>query len=184
MFENGHRPRPFPWSFRRGDGAWRIILTALAATVCCAAPGDAQESRTLDVKAARAIIAPFYAALTSTSGEDIERNLEQATVADWQNCGTNDTCESRPATAARWAARPSIVPDLRWELQDIFVAGDRIVVRGRDTGTPVAPMFGIAPRGRSFSIMTIDVHEVRDGKIARSHHLEDWARAMQQLSAP
>lgn len=180
MVMDGSSPR----SFRNGHGVWRTISVAFAAAVCCAAPGTAQEAGSLDVDAAKAIIAPFYAALTSTSREDMERNLGQATVAEWQNCGTNDACESRSATLARWAARPSIVPDLRWELREILVSGDHVVVRGQDTGTPVAPMFGIAPKGHSFSIMTIDVHEVRDGKIVRSHHLEDWARATQQLSAP
>lgn len=84
----------------------------------------------------------------------------------------------------RWASRVKVVPDLRWQRRDLLVAGDRIVVRGQDDGTPTAPMFGIAPKGRAFSIMTIDIHEVRDGKISRSYHVEDWARAMQQLAAP
>jgi hypothetical protein len=29
--------------------------------------------------------------------------------------------------------------------------------------------------------MAIDIHELKDGMIARSYHVEDWASAMKQL---
>jgi hypothetical protein len=29
--------------------------------------------------------------------------------------------------------------------------------------------------------MAIDIHTIEDGKIVMSHHLEDWAGALQQL---
>jgi predicted ester cyclase len=61
-------------------------------------------------------------------------------------------------------------------------SGDFVTVRSRATGTPVAPFFGVDGEGRSFDIMTIDIHELADGKIVRSYHVEDWAGALQQLS--
>lgn len=57
-----------------------------------------------------------------------------------------------------------------------------MIVRSRATGTPVAPFLGVDGQGRSFDIMTIDIHELEEGKIVRSHHVEDWAGALQQLS--
>ena len=30
--------------------------------------------------------------------------------------------------------------------------------------------------------MTLDIHEVSDGKIVTTYHMEDWARAIRQLS--
>jgi hypothetical protein len=30
--------------------------------------------------------------------------------------------------------------------------------------------------------MAIDIHEISDGKIVQSFHVEDWAGALQQLS--
>jgi predicted ester cyclase len=36
--------------------------------------------------------------------------------------------------------------------------------------------------GKSFKIMSIDIHTIEDGKIKRSYHVEDWAGAMRQLS--
>ena len=34
---------------------------------------------------------------------------------------------------------------------------------------------------KSFKILTIDMHTVKDGKILETHHVEDWATAMRQL---
>jgi hypothetical protein len=40
---------------------------------------------------------------------------------------------------------------------------------------------GVAHTGRSFRIMTLDVHTVEDGRLTRADHVEDWASAMRQL---
>jgi hypothetical protein len=39
----------------------------------------------------------------------------------------------------------------------------------------------VAPTGKSFHIMTIDIHELSNGKIVKSYHLEDWSTAVKQL---
>lgn len=44
-------------------------------------------------------------------------------------------------------------------------------------------MFGVARKGNSFEIMTIDIHRVEDGRIVRSYRLEEGRKAVQQLSA-
>jgi len=54
-------------------------------------------------------------------------------------------------------------------------------MRSRATGTPKGPLFGVDGEGRSFDILTIDIHTVENGKIVTSYHLEDWAGALQQL---
>ena len=83
-------------------------------------------------------------------------------------------------------------PDARSEIQsmldagmgavEIIEAGDRYIVRGRATGTPVAPFLGIdPPTGNSFEITSIDIHRVEDGRIVDSYHVEDWATAIHQL---
>ena len=75
-----------------------------------------------------------------------------------------------------------LMPDLNWEIQDMHQDGNTVIVRSRATGTPVAPFFGVDGEGRSFDIMTIDIHELDDGKILRTYHVEDWAGALQQLA--
>ena len=68
-----------------------------------------------------------------------------------------------------------------WTIDEILQAGDRVTVRGHGSGTPVAELFGVGPTGRSFNVLSIDIHTIADGKIASTFHLEDWAAATQQL---
>ena len=35
---------------------------------------------------------------------------------------------------------------------------------------------------KSFKIMAIDIHTVKDNRLVTAHHLEDWASAIRQLS--
>jgi ketosteroid isomerase-like protein len=78
-----------------------------------------------------------------------------------------------------------VVPDLTWAPQEIIETGDnRFVVRGRATGTPVGPFFGVDPAtGKSFEIMSIDIVTLEDGLITQIYHLEDWTGAVAQLTA-
>ena len=55
---------------------------------------------------------------------------------------------------------------------------------GEVSGTPAGDLFGVPPHtGKSFRIMAIDIQTIRDGKIARAYHLENWLSALGQLRA-
>jgi predicted ester cyclase len=135
----------------------------------------------LSVDQAIAIVRPIYGALTASSTENVRAQLEGATTADWQNCGSNNTCEDRESTIQRWSGRIARVPDFSFEIKDVVSDGNRIVVRSEAKGTPAGDFLGVSHSGRSFKIMTIDIHEIKDGKIARTYHVEDWAGALRQL---
>ena len=75
-----------------------------------------------------------------------------------------------------------LMPDLNWAVQDMHQDENFVTVRSRATGTPVAPFFGVDGEGRSFDIMTIDIHQLENGEIVKTWHVEDWAGALQQLS--
>ena len=77
-----------------------------------------------------------------------------------------------------------LIPDLKWEPQEILNDGNKYVVRSLATGTPNGDFMGLPTDGsKSFSIMTIDIHTIIDGKVAEVHHLEDWGTAMKQLKS-
>ena len=59
--------------------------------------------------------------------------------------------------------------------------GDRVIVRGEATGTPVGELFGARPTGRSFKTMALDVFTVRGDKLASAYHVENWVGAIQQM---
>ncbi|PWE53443.1 hypothetical protein DEM27_26220 [Metarhizobium album] len=157
----------------------KITGGILAAIISSASAAEAQT--TISQEQAAALVKPIYAALTATSSSDMRAFLEKATTEDWQNCATNDSCETRDETIARWSGRITRVPDFTFEIQEVLVSGSKIIVRSQATGTPSDPFMGVATDGRSFHLMTVDIHEVSDGKIIRTYHVEDWSRALRQL---
>ena len=102
---------------------------------------------------------------------------------DWQSVGdySGDTKDSA-SFRKTMDGTAKFIPDFTIAVQDMYVAGDVIIVRGRATGTPKGSFMGVDGDGRGFDIMTIDIHEIRDDKIAKTYHVEDWAGAMRQLA--
>jgi steroid delta-isomerase-like uncharacterized protein len=68
-----------------------------------------------------------------------------------------------------------------WEIQELFSAGDRVVVRWVGSGTHVGDMNGIPPTGKSVRVEAISIHRVRDGKIAETWEVWDTLGFLQQL---
>jgi len=77
-----------------------------------------------------------------------------------------------------------LIPDLKWVPQEVLNDGNKFIVRSLATGTPNGDFMGLPTDGtKSFSIMTIDIHTIVDGKVQQVHHLEDWGTAMKQLKS-
>jgi len=77
-----------------------------------------------------------------------------------------------------------IIPDLKWESQQIVNEGNVYVVRSIASGTPNGDFMGVSTDGtKSFKIMTIDVHTMKDGMFVNTHHVEDWPTALKQLKS-
>jgi len=77
-----------------------------------------------------------------------------------------------------------LIPNLKWEPQEVINEGNKFVVRSIASGNPSGDFMGLPTDGtKAFKIMTIDIHHVEDGKILNVHHLEDWGTAMKQLKS-
>jgi len=135
----------------------------------------------LTVEAAKRIVRPLYDALNQPQKKDVAALLAQACHADYKSYSTNEEWLTRDQLADVFKQLGASVPDLSWDIKDIWTSGDRIVVRGEATGTPVAELFGAPPTGRSFKTMALDVFTVRDDKLASAYHVENWIGAMQQI---
>ena len=72
---------------------------------------------------------------------------------------------------------------MKFDIKEVLVSGDRVIVRGEVSGTPAGELFGVPHTGKRFRIMAIDIQTIRDGKIARTYHLENWLSAPGQLRA-
>ena len=156
----------------------RVFVTALFLAVALA-PARAEMSP----DAARTAVAPFYRALNAEFAGESAGLIRQATMPDWVSCRGNDVCNSREEVVAGIAQRLKSVPDLKWEIKEVLVAGNQVTVRGEATGTPAGEFMGGPHSGKSFKAMSIDVHTIAGGKMVRSYHIEDWIGAVRQLTA-
>jgi len=158
----------------------RITFTAaLAVAALCATSASAQS---MTVEQARKQVAPFYEMLNQPASKDVKALSEQALSPDWKSYSSETEFKGRDGFVAQVGGFGKLIPDLKWEIKDVLVDGNRIIVRSEASGTPVAPFFGVPTSGKSFKIMTIDIHTIKDGKAITAHHVEDWASALRQLS--
>ena len=135
----------------------------------------------ITVDEARAIIQPLYDGMNRLGMLNIEALLDRCMTPDFQTCANEGECIGVSELIGRWKSMAKTVPDLSWSIRDVMVSGNKIIVRGEGRGTPIETFRGIAATGRSFRVMSIDIHTVRDGKIAQSYHIEDWAGARRQI---
>jgi predicted ester cyclase len=158
----------------------RTTLTALAFSACAftalaqpAQPSSAEIS---------ALITRHYTGYSVSGNPGL--TFSQTTSPNWANCGANGThCQSREELVGMLSQGfHKLIPDMKWEILDMIVTGDKVIVRGQGSGTPLGPFMGVPASGKSFKVMSIDIHTLKDGKISHTHHLEDWAAAVAQLS--
>ena len=74
-------------------------------------------------------------------------------------------------------------PDLRAEVDDLLVDGDKIVTRKTFHGTHQGEFMGIPPTGRAVSWGVIDIVRQRDGQLVEHWNQLDAYGLMAQLGA-
>ncbi len=153
------------------------------------AAGAAFAVMTLFANTARAddkgVVTTFYTqVLSGTTAADLADRVNKVIASDWQSIGGYAGApKTREQFTQQLQGFGKLIPDLTWKIEEIVREGDRYVVRGRATGTPAGEFFGVAPTGKRFDIMSIDIHTVKGGKIVKTYHVEDWAGAIRQLRA-
>jgi predicted ester cyclase len=155
-----------------------VASMAFAALAFAASPASAQMTE----EAARASLEPFYKALNAAYVNEAPKLIRQSTTPEWVTCRGNDLCNTRDEVMAAIGQRRRNIPDLKWEIKEVLVAGNRVVVRGEATGTPAGELMGAPTNGKSFKLMSLDVHTIEGGKIARTYHVEDWQGAFRQVA--
>lgn len=131
-----------------------------------------------------AIVAPFYThALTVNTQTSSTEVLNRILADNFQSLNGQET-KTKAVLVKQVEFFWKLIPNLKWEPQDFVVSGNKVVVRSVASGSPVGNFMGLQLDGsKSFRIDTIDIHEVEGGQVVRVYHLEDWATAIQQLSA-
>ena len=161
----------------------RSVFAAIAALA--AGIGAASAAQPLTEEQARAIIAPWYGLFNVATRGDVKAAHEQVLTQDYQSCSgyLPSECWGRETSIKVVSNFANSIPDLKFDIKEVLVAGDRVIVRGEVTGTPAGELFGVPHTGRSFKIMAIDIQTIKDGKIAKTFHMENWLSALAQLRA-
>ena len=130
------------------------------------------------------VVQKFYDFLSNPSSSSHAEAMKDATAANWESIGDySGKIKTRDAFVGQVGGFGQLIPDMNWAVEEMLQVGNRVIVRGRASGTPAGPLFGVDGKGKSFEIMSIDIHTLEDGKIIRTYHVEDWAGALRQLSA-
>jgi len=142
-------------------------------------------TQTLTEAHARAVIGPWYVLFNQPVQGDMKTLQEQILTSDYESCWgyLPGECWGRDNSIRVVGGFAKSIPDMKFDIKEVLVAGDRVVVRGEVTGTPAGDLFGVPHSGKSFRIMAIDIQTIKDGRIVRTYHLENWLSALGQLRA-
>lgn len=137
----------------------------------------------MDRALAKAIVEEFYGKALTVNGDTAPGEVLGRLLAEDFTSANGQETKPRAALMAQVEGFWKLIPDLRWVIEEVLVDGNKVVVRSTASGSPNGTFMGRALDGtKTFRIDTIDIHELRDGRIARVYHLEDWATAMKQLA--
>ncbi len=130
------------------------------------------------------IVQPFYTqCLTANAETNVAEKMEQILADNFQSKGSTDA-KSKAQLIGQIQFFWQLIPDLKWEVQEMIEEGNQVVVRSLASGTPKGNFMGVPTDGtKSFKTMTIDIHTVQHGQVVEVRHLEDWATAIKQLQS-
>ncbi|AET94838.1 ester cyclase [Caballeronia cordobensis] len=77
----------------------------------------------------------------------------------------------------------SALPDMRIQILDMLVQDNRVGTRAEVSGTQSGPLMGIAATKKPIRFAIHSFHELRDGRVSKTWHLEDWLSVFRQLDA-
>jgi steroid delta-isomerase-like uncharacterized protein len=101
---------------------------------------------------------------------------------DWVDIPSPPEEQAGPVVGKKLLARlTESFPDFKIVVEDLIQEGNKVVVRSRITATQQGAFMGFPASGRSISIQAVDIHEIRDGRIAKTWHTEDWMTGLRQL---
>jgi predicted ester cyclase len=84
-----------------------------------------------------------------------------------------------PIAASKMIRRA--IPDLRCEIEQMIMAGDRVVAHLRFRGHFTGRFRQIQGQGQTIDFIATDIYRVADGRIAENWHIEDNLTLQQQL---
>jgi predicted ester cyclase len=128
------------------------------------------------------LVSSFYAkCLTVNPDTDVAEYMGKLLSDNFQSQNAKEV-KGKVALTGQVQFFWKLIPDLKWEPQEILQDGNRVIVRSIFSGSPKGDFMGMNLDGtRSFKTMSIDIHTVENGQIVNIWHLEEWPTAIAQL---
>jgi len=100
----------------------------------------------------------------------------------WENVATKEVCKGKEELRKYFKDLFTAFPDMNVELKSWFASGNQVCVESIMSGTSIGkmPNSPIEPTGKHWSVPTVSVSELKDGKAYRSKIYFDMASVMQQ----
>lgn len=86
-----------------------------------------------------------------------------------------------PGPLAASAFVRAAVPDMRADIEQLIVSGDRAVVHLRFQGHFTGSFKGVQGKGQAIDFIATDIYRIADGRITDNWHIEDNLAFLRQL---
>ena len=74
-------------------------------------------------------------------------------------------------------------PDFTPHNDDFIAQGDKVVVRSTITATQAGPFVSVPASGNKITVIAVDIHQICNGKIDQTWHVEEWLSGLYQMVA-
>ncbi|HHA1914001.1 TPA: ester cyclase [Enterobacter asburiae] len=126
-------------------------------------------------------VAREYASFWNTGNETLARDALAAGFIDKTPPEGRKQGPEGPILASR--AFRAAVPDLRCDVEQMIISGDRVVSHLHFHGTFTGTFGKLKGKGQKIDFIATDIYEIADGKIVANWHIEDNLTLMKQLGA-
>ena len=141
----------------------------------CTTPSTNQIEKEGMIPDLKEVVRPFYTkCLTVNPNTDVAEVMGKLLADNFQSIGSVDT-KPKAKLIGQLQFFWKLIPDMKWEIQEMLQDGNRVIVRSIASGSPNGDFMGMpTDGGKSFKIMTIDIHTVENGQVVQIYHLDHW----------
>src|SRR6266581_7026920 len=125
-------------------------LSQLALAAASLMSSSAASAQSLTEAQASAVISPWYSLFNVATRGDVKTIQEQVLTADYESCSgyLPGECWGRETSIKVVGNFANSIPDMKFDIKEVLVAGDRVIVRGDVSGTPAGDLFGVPHTGK------------------------------------
>jgi steroid delta-isomerase-like uncharacterized protein len=161
------------WFRAKGDHMRnRTVWIALMALTSARATGASPRN------ASKKIVVRWYEAFNHKDAAVLDEILDPG----WTDIPSAPDQPAGPAGARQLLVElTAIFPDFTIRMEDVLQDGNKVIVRSEISATQTKAFMGFPASQRKMTIQAVDIHELRDGKIVRTWHTEDWMTGFRHL---